>query len=63
MDQAGRQVCWAHLKRDFQGLVDRGGAARPRGTATLALVHDRFARFAAWHQYRAPSGERVTGTS
>src|SRR5262249_299226 len=22
-----RQVCWAHLKRDFQKLVDRGGAA------------------------------------
>lgn len=22
-----RQLCWAHLKRDFQKLVDRGGAA------------------------------------
>src|SRR5437867_12617209 len=32
-----RQVCWAHLKRDFQALVDWGGAARPVGTAALAL--------------------------
>src|ERR1035438_8298702 len=23
---ARRQICWAHLKRDFQKLVDRGGA-------------------------------------
>src|SRR5262249_55270929 len=26
-----RQVCWAHLKRDFQKLVDRGGPARRLG--------------------------------
>src|SRR5262249_56912435 len=26
-----RQICWAHLKRDFQKLVDRGGAAAPLG--------------------------------
>ena len=26
-----RQVCWANLKRDFQKLVDRGGAAAPLG--------------------------------
>jgi transposase len=24
-----RALCWAHLKRDFQGLVDRGGEAEP----------------------------------
>src|SRR5207247_2487663 len=28
LDETCRQVCWAHLKRDFQGLVDRGGAAK-----------------------------------
>ena len=26
-----RALCWAHLKRDFQALVDRGGAAAPIG--------------------------------
>ena len=49
LDVAYRQVCWAHLKRDFQGLVDRGGAATEVGTAALALVHELFA---AWHQFR-----------
>ena len=49
LDVAFRQVCWAHLTRDFQALVDRGGTARPLGTAALALVHDLFT---AWHQFR-----------
>lgn len=41
-----RQLCWAHLKRDFQGLVDRGGAAKAVGQPALALVARLFA---AWH--------------
>lgn len=41
-----RQLCWAHLKRDFQGLVDRGGAAKAVGQPALALVTRLFA---AWH--------------
>ncbi len=44
-----RQVCWAHLKRDFQGLVDRGGAAKAVGEPALALVARLFA---AWHAAR-----------
>lgn len=29
---AGRRaLCYAHLKRDFQGLVDRGGGSEPVG--------------------------------
>ncbi len=53
---AWRQVCWAHLKRDFQGLVDRGGAATPVGTAALALVHDLFA---TWHHFRSGTLDRA----
>jgi transposase len=49
LDVAFRQVCWAHLKRDLQGLVDRGGAAAPIGTRGLALVRDLFR---LWHQCR-----------
>ena len=49
LNDAFRQVCWAHLKRDFQGLVDRGGAAKEVGVAALVLVHELFT---VWHQYR-----------
>jgi transposase len=44
-----RQVCWAHLKRDFQKLVDRGGAAKKYGDAGLAVVHILFHE---WHLFR-----------
>ncbi len=44
-----RQLCWAHLKRDFQGLVDRGGAAKEVGQPALALVARLFT---AWHAAR-----------
>ena len=37
-----RQICWAHLKRDFQKCVDRGGSAAPIGQAGLTAVHDLF---------------------
>jgi transposase len=33
-----RQLCWAHLKRDFQKLVDRGGVAKDYGQRGLAAV-------------------------
>ena len=46
----------AHLKRDFQGLVDRGGAAKEVGTAALALVHDLFI---VWHQFRGGHLDRA----
>ena len=31
IDPEKRQVCWAHLKRDFQALVDRGGESKTIG--------------------------------
>jgi len=56
LDVAWRQVCWAHLLRDLQGLVDRGGEAQAVGTAALALVHDLFT---IWHRYRAGALDRA----
>ncbi len=56
LDVAYRQVCWAHLARDFQALVDRGGPAAPVGTAALALVRQLFE---AWHQFRAGTLDRA----
>jgi transposase len=44
-----RQLCWAHLKRDFQKLVDRGGAAKGYGESGLAAVQILFAE---WHLFR-----------
>jgi transposase len=49
VDPHRRQVCWAHLKRDFQALVDGGGAARPIGAAALGLLDQVFD---AWQQAR-----------
>jgi len=44
-----RQLCWAHLKRDFQAFVERGGASALLGEALLKQVK---AMFALWHHLR-----------
>jgi transposase len=52
---ACRQLCWAHLKRDFQKCVDRGGAAVAIGREGLAVVQTLFAR---WHRFRGGGLDR-----
>ena len=37
-----RQLCWAHLQRDFQALVDLGGKAKPFGEELLIFSDDVF---------------------
>jgi hypothetical protein len=37
-----RQLCWAHLKRDFQALVERGGESASIGQGLLAQVEQLF---------------------
>jgi transposase len=44
-----RQLCWAHLKRDFQKLVDGGGAGKAYGALGLAAVGILFTE---WHLFR-----------
>ncbi len=44
-----RQVCWAHLRRDFQAMIDRGGDGRPIGERLLKLSHRLFHN---WHRVR-----------
>jgi transposase len=44
-----RQVCWSHLRRDFQAMIDRGGPGERIGRRLLGLS-DRL--FEAWHQAR-----------
>ena len=38
-----RQLCWAHLRRDFQALVDRGGESAEVGAALLEQSKQLFA--------------------
>lgn len=50
-----RQLCWAHLKRDFQKLVDRGGGGRKLGQAGVATAD---LLFHWWHAYRGGTMSR-----
>ena len=45
-----RQLCWAHLKRDFQAWVERGGESSTIGRRLLAQVKTFFG---LWHQFKA----------
>jgi transposase len=44
-----RQVCWAHLKRNWEKLVERGGTSKEIGEKCLK-VKDRV--FELWHTFR-----------
>jgi transposase len=44
-----RQVCWAHLRRDFQAMIDRGGDSEQIGRQLLALSNRLFRH---WHRVR-----------
>jgi transposase len=47
---AQRQICWAHLKRDFTAMAERSGVSAELGQALLDIEHEIFA---AWHEFRA----------
>lgn len=51
------QLCWAHLRRDFQAMIDRGGAGKPIGEELLEHS-DRM--FEWWHRVRDESLARGT---
>ena len=44
-----RQLCWAHLLRDFEAMRGRGGRAEEIGDALLAQAHQMFTW---WHRVR-----------
>jgi transposase len=44
-----RQMCWAHLRRDFQAMIDRGGDGKPIGETLLKRSHRLFHH---WHRVR-----------
>ena len=51
------QICWAHLKRDFQAMVDRDNAGSAIGTDLLLLTG---VLFAWWHRVREGTLSRRT---
>jgi transposase len=44
------QWCWAHLRRDFQAMIDRGKPGKAIGEA---LLEQSNTLFHLWHQFRA----------
>src|SRR5467141_3859692 len=52
-----RQLCWAHLLRDFEAIRGRGGASEEIGAALLAQAHQMFTW---WHRVRDGTLKRST---
>ncbi len=48
-DPFARQLCWAHLKRNWEALVERGGSAKRIGERFLAVERRAFE---LWHLFR-----------
>lgn len=44
-----RQLCWAHLRRDWQAFIDRGGSSRRIGRGLRQLTDQMFH---LWHRVR-----------
>jgi transposase len=56
IDPFRRQICWAHLKRDFQALVERGDESKIVGQMLLARLKTFFG---FWHRFREGSLMRL----
>jgi transposase len=52
-----RQICWAHLKRDFQKLIDLGPATRALGRAGRRVAQEVFA---LWKDFKDGRIDRAT---
>ena len=52
-----RQLCWAHLLRDFEAMRGRGGCSEEIGDALLAQAHQMFTW---WHRVREGTLKRST---
>jgi len=55
VDAHRRQLCWAHLKREFEAIKERGGASAEIGER---LGEEVKAIFGLWHELRAGSLNR-----
>ena len=44
-----RQLCWAHLRRDFVAAIERGGAGAAAATKLLSICGEMFE---SWHRFK-----------
>lgn len=56
LNPAFRQACWAHLKRDFQALLERGGESKTIGRLLLAQIK---LFFGLWHRLKNATLSRL----
>ena len=49
LEPVRRQLCWAHLNRDLQGIVD----ANPDDAETDLILRGAHQMFGAWHAFKA----------
>jgi len=56
VDTAHRQLCWAHLRRDFTAFGERGGESARLGQALLAASDELFA---LWYRVRDGTLDRA----
>jgi transposase len=56
IDPEKRQICWAHLKRDFQAWVERGGESKIVGHLLLEQVK---LFFGLWHRVKKGTLSRI----
>ena len=52
-----RQLCWAHLQRDWQFYRERAGPVGEWGEAAMAEITKLFA---SWHRFRSGEVDRAT---
>ena len=57
VDVLRRQLCWAHLKRDFQKFKELDGEARNTGNAGLRTVKIIFEAWTEWKENRIDRAE------
>ena len=55
-----RQVCWAHVLRDIEAMIERGGSSREIGEALRTQARQMFQW---WHRVREGSLTRKTFAS
>ena len=56
LTEANRQICWAHLKRDFQAIAERDGDSKPVGEG---LLEQSKQLFRLWQQVRDGTLEKA----